>query len=76
MSELERADIQNRIEEVRRQATVLQDALLQWRECGFPERTLILLLKDATGVNMRDIKAILDGLECLPNYFQEPPEEL
>lgn len=42
---------------------------------GLKRDTIILLLHDATRVNKRDIKAILDALPHLPRWYLAPKDK-
>jgi len=58
------------------QVCQLQEAVNFWRQNGFPEKTILILLNHYTKVPQRTIRLVLEGIDALyDEYFAEEDDE-
>ena len=60
---------ERRLGELEEKVSKLQAALQSWRDTGFPEKTILVLLSHYTGVPQRTIKKVMDGFDDLYDFY-------
>lgn len=63
------------IDKINTRVETLEAALAELQGV-LPERTILLVLKDLTGLPMRDIKVFISGLESVHEYFTVEQDEV
>ena len=63
--------MEEKIEQLRESAHRIQNALDEFMSNGIPRRTLLLLIRDKTGLGFGDIGRVLDALTTLDEYLYE-----
>ncbi len=69
------ADLEERIDELQGAADEIQQALQAFDDMRFPRRTLLLLIRDKTGIGLGSIELVLSALENIDEYLYEADDE-